>query len=427
MFLMNSAISTYAMPSPVHQDWLSTEELAALTPDVLHERAREIGQLAATFALEAEQNRQPADAVIDAVRKSGLIYHFVPNRFGGLEYDLQSFIDIILAIGEGCASSAWVTSFYIQHNFLLTQLPMQAQEEIFGQFPYFTAVGTGAPPGDAVPVAGGYRISGHWKYGSGSMHADWAQLMAAVRTDVGPARIRMFMLPMSEVEIVDTWQVDGLAASGSNDLIVKDLFVPEHRSADFEDMRAGQGLARELYDNPMYAIPIDVLLNISSSAPGIGAARGCVRFFQKRLVDRAPRDSAGQPQVKSSSLMRLGEATVTVETAETLLRDAADRVIALAKTGRLATSSERIRIRSQIAYAVELARKSVRIIAEGAGSSAHALSNPIQRALRDLNMMSSHAVYDKDSMYELVGKALASPDNESLSAHHSVAQIKARG
>ena len=109
---------------------------------------------------------------------------------------------------------------------MLAQFPEAAQNDIFGRQPYVIAPAAISPNGRAQVRDGGYLLSGRWQWGTGVMHADWILLAGIVE---GSGEMRMFILPRDEVEIIDTWQVDGMAGTGSNDMQVRDVFVPARR------------------------------------------------------------------------------------------------------------------------------------------------------------------------------------------------------
>lgn len=417
-----SASQPVVEPRGEHSDWLSSEELAELTPEVLVERVEALKPLIVAHAKEVEENRRPADEVIEALRKAGVFYHFVPKKYGGLELGLTDLVNVVLPIGEACTSTAWVVSFCIQHNFLTAQLPQAGQDEIFGISPYTIAPGTGAPPAQVSRVPGGYKVSGHIRYASGVVHSDWVQVVGAMPEEDGSVTAKFLMMPTSDVKILDTWFVDGLAGTGSHDILLDDVFVPEARAVNFDDLISGNGVGSKIYDNPLFKVPVDVLLNISSSAPGIGAARGMVKFFRESIRKKATKGPDGQPNHKLTSVMRLAEAELAAHTAETLLRQATSETEAAVSEGRVLGPEDRIRIRSRIGYAVHLARQAGRIIMDGAGTSAHQLGNPLQRQMRDLEVMASHRVYEKDTAMETWGKVYT--DSASASAikhHHSAA------
>ncbi|MEQ8311567.1 MAG: hypothetical protein RIA72_12800 [Sphingopyxis sp.] len=394
---------------PKGGDWLSREELAALTPEELVRRTTALKPLVAAHAAECESLRRPVDAVWDAIRKSGVFYHFVPRRYGGLEFDIDSFIDAMLPIAEGCASTGWVTAFCVEHNWMLAQFPEKLQDETFGgDFPYIIAPGATNPPGVAQPVDGGYRLTGRWKWGTGVMHADWVMITGMIPGE-DPPRQLFLMVPAGEVEVLDTWHVDGMIGTGSNDIRCENVFVPEHRVMDMGEMRMGCAPGATIHaHNPIYRMPMTPFLAITAAIAAVGVARSAVANFRERIGVRTMLGTTVKQVEKASAHMRLGEAAAKAEAAETILREVGRRNVALTEAAGagLVSNEDRIAMRAQVALAMELCRDAVRLLVEGAGSSAHMLSNPLQRAMRDINVMASHVVYDFDAATELLGRSL---------------------
>lgn len=392
---------------PKGDDWLSREELEALTPEELVRRTTALKPLVAANALECERLRRPVDAVWDAIRKTGCFYHFVPKRYGGLEFDIDSFIDAMLPIAEGCSSTGWVTAFCVEHNWMLAQFPEKLQDETFGgDFPYIIAPGATNPPGAAQPVDGGYRLSGRWKWGTGVMHADWVMLAGVVPGE-SPPRQLFLALPADEVEVLDTWHVDGMIGTGSNDIRCEDVFVPEHRVMDMGEMRMGCAPGAKIHaHNPIYRMPMTPFLAITAAIGAVGAARSAVDHFKERIGVRTMLGTTVKQNEKASAHMRLGEAAARTQAAEMILREVGRRNVALASQDGLVSNEDRIALRAQVALAMDMCRDAVRLLVDGAGSSAHMTSSPLQRALRDVNVMASHVVYDFDAATELLGRSL---------------------
>ncbi|MEM7020086.1 MAG: oxidoreductase, partial [Pseudomonadota bacterium] len=189
-------------------------------------------------AANAERDRRPVDAVMQAIEGTGAYKYFVPKRFGGYEYSLAGFMDIGLALGEACLSTAWVTTFCMEHNWLLSLFAQEAQEDIFGKQPYIIAPGVLAPNGKATPVDDGYRVTGRWQWGTGVMHADWVMVGAITpQADSDQLTLCMYIVPIDEVEVIDTWYVDGMVGTGSNDIALQDVFIPQHRMVNLADIR----------------------------------------------------------------------------------------------------------------------------------------------------------------------------------------------
>ncbi len=392
---------------PKGDDWLSREELEVLTPEELVRRTTALKPLVSANALECERLRRPVDAVWDAIRKTGCFYHFVPKRYGGLEFDIDSFIDAMLPIAEGCSSTGWVTAFCVEHNWMLAQFPEKLQDETFGgDFPYIIAPGATNPPGAARPVDGGYRLSGRWKWGTGIMHADWVMLAGVVPGE-SPPRQLFLALPADEVEVLDTWHVDGMIGTGSNDIRCEDVFVPEHRVMDMGEMRMGCAPGAKIHaHNPIYRMPMMPFLAITAAIGAVGAARSAVDHFKERIGVRTMLGTTVKQNEKASAHMRLGEAAARTQAAEMILREVGRRNVALASQDGLVSNEDRIALRAQVALAMDMCRDAVRLLVDGAGSSAHMTSSPLQRALRDVNVMASHVVYDFDAATELLGRSL---------------------
>jgi 3-hydroxy-9,10-secoandrosta-1,3,5(10)-triene-9,17-dione monooxygenase len=387
---------------PRNRDWLTRDELGRLTPQILAQRLNSLTTLVAHGALEAERLRRPVDAVWSAIRKTGLLYHFVPKRYGGLEFDLDSFINVLLPIGEGCASTAWVAAFCMQHNWLLAQFPEAAQDEVFSQFPYITAPATHSPPGKAEVVDGGFRLSGRWKWGTGVMHSDWVILGGLVASAHAPPELRFFLSPIEEVTVIDTWRMDGMIATGSNDIIAAEVFVPGHRTLRVGDLRSGNAFGPQLHRSWIYRLPMPLLAALAAAVAAVGAARASVHHFAQRI-------RAGDPKFseKPAALIRLAASKLEATSAERILRSAAKQATLLVQHSSSPVPLwERVEIRVNICYAVELSRTAVRRIAEASGSAAHSLDNPLQRAVRDLGVISSHALLDMDSVEEAYGRTL---------------------
>jgi alkylation response protein AidB-like acyl-CoA dehydrogenase len=384
-------------------DWLSKAEVADLTPEILAARVRALLPFIAGRAREAELLRKPSDDVWAALRKTGIFYHFVPKRFGGLEFSIEDFVRIMLPMGAACASTTWVATFCMEHNWTFARFGAQAQEEIYGAFPYITAPGLLFPPCELTPVEGGYRANGRLKWGSGIMHADWVIGTGMVKGD--KPQPRTFIVPAADARVVDVWHVDGMVGTGSNDAAFDNVFVPEHRSIDstISDLKM-PGLA--LHDSPIYRVPKMSFLALTAAIAPVGAALGAVDFYRSYMKNRIEKGGSAAHAERPVAQMRLGRAQIKVQTAEKLLYEAARRMTGFAEQGIDASPEQRMNLRVEIAYAVDLARTAVLELCEVAGSSAHFLDNPLQRAARDVSMMATHIIFDFDMVTEQSGRVL---------------------
>ncbi|WP_028660028.1 hypothetical protein [Nocardioides insulae] len=399
---------------PPGDDFLAAEEVAALTPEILVERTRALKPLVAGRAAVAERDRRPDDEVWSALRRSGYFYVFVPRRFGGLEFDPDTYISATLPIAEACPSTAWAACFSAEHNWFIAQLPEATQAAVWGATPFVNAPSLASPPGVAVPVDGGYRLTGHWKWGTGVMHADWILLNALEKVEGGAPIARMFLLRAEEATVLDTWHMSGMAATGSNDVVLDDLFVAEDHQFAIQPVRSGQGDGRAIHGPGLYGSPMLPNLCVTASIPALGAARQAVALYRERLSVHVKMGSTATSVEKPAAQMRLARADLLTRSAERTIRAAARENLTLGEIPEPEQTAERIRLRAEIAIAVQQCVEAVRTCCEGAGSSIHSLDNPMQRLLRDVQVMQSHVVYDLDVATELHGRAMVGLPPNSL-------------
>lgn len=402
---------------PAGDDFLTRAELDALTPDELIRRTTALRPLLEQHAAEAEQLRHPITSVWNEIRKTGCFYHFLPKKYGGLEFDVSSFLNAVVPLTEGCASTGWLVSFCMEHVWMFCQFPKEFQDELFatenGRVRYPVAPGVTAPPGKAVPVDGGYRISGRWRWGTGIMNSDWAMVIAAVPGDKD--RRQLFCaLPTEEVTVLDTWYIDGMEATGSHDLYLDDVFVPEYRTMNMADMRNGTGIGGQLYDNPIYRQPMTPFLGVTAAIAAVGIGRAALKTFQTQLEGRIIHGTGLRMADRPAAQMRLGHARVAIDNAELLMHAAVNRNVELAARAEPANFEERSHMRLRIAQAVQTCRAAVDSLVSAGGAGAHMRGNPLQRHLRDINVMSNHIMYDIDASTELHGRAMLGLEPNAL-------------
>ena len=202
------------------------------------------GSVAAVFAAEAneaERLRRPTDTAIAALVDSGVLRLMVPKRYGGLELDLDVYFEVALALSGGDASMAWVANFYLEHHWWFCQFPRSFQDEVFADGPTVLAPASLSPSGKAEKVDGGWKLSGKWSWGSGIMHASWVIVGGVGQAGAERREARFFAVPRCDVSVEDVWFIDGMAGTGSNDMVINDVFVPQDRAVSMTGMNTGYG------------------------------------------------------------------------------------------------------------------------------------------------------------------------------------------
>lgn len=376
-------------------------------------QARELVPLLARHAREAEERRRAHDAVIDALEEARLFSLLTPTRCGGRRLPLADFLETIATLGEGCLSSAWVCSFYAVHAWMVCLFEERTANEAL-RHGGLRAPGLVAPSGTARPVAGGFRLSGRWPFGSGAAHGEWALISALVRESdaAPPVGARLFLLPRADFEVIDTWDMDGMAATGSHDIATHEAFIPEHRALDVIQMATGTtpGAAR-FADDPLYRLPMPPLLAFVAAAPALGAARASLRDFLGGAQERQRSWARGRHFQRSAIQMRAARADMQLRCAELLMRQTAEELERLTPESPI---GERARLRMQAAWGLTLCHDIVQSLAEAAGAGAHRRDEPLQQRLRDLRVMRCHVIFEPDSTAEIYGRTMLGLDPETL-------------
>ena len=404
-------LETVVRHAPAPDDFLSPVELKALTAEKIIAATTALKPRLAARAREAEDQRRPIDELWDELRRSGYFYMLVPKRYGGLEADIDDVIDASLPIAEGCGSTGWVAMFALVHNRHMVGYPDEVLEELFGGGRYIVDAAATMPPGRAVPVEGGYKVSGRWQWATCITQADWVQVIVNIETPDGKPRVGAMLIPAREMRIVDTWDTIGMRATGTHDVVCEDVFVPE-RYLMPAMRRDGGGDGR--FDHPIYKVPLSPLLAFTVAVPVLGVARAAVAAYRERLVGHTKRGTDARQADKQAAQIRLGRADTKVAAAELLIRNAIKENLRCAREGGDGSIPFRNALRAQISYSAELCREAVLLTVEASGTSIHYQSNPVQRYLRDIMVMTSHIIMDMDVTMEQHGRSLLGLDPTTI-------------
>ena len=203
-----------------------------VSPEILLQRAREMVPVLASRARKTEELRRVPDETVAEMQAAGFFRVLQAKQYGGYEMDPQVFYDICMTLAEGCMSTAWIYGVIGVHNWQLACFDPRASEDVWGKDTSVLVASTYMPKGQVKPVEGGFQFSGRWGFSSGIDHAQWVLLGGLIfpADGKGPPEYRTFLLPRKDFEVIDTWHVMGLKGTGSKDIVVKDVFVPEYRT-----------------------------------------------------------------------------------------------------------------------------------------------------------------------------------------------------
>ena len=376
------------------------------TREELVQRAATLVPTLRERAAETEKRRQALPETIEDLKAAQLITVAQPMRYGGLGLDFDVVFDIAAELGRGCGSTAWCYGIWASHNWLVALFPEKAQEEYWAAGPD-TLSSTSFNParGKLEGADGGYQVSGQWDFSSGCDAAAWVLLLA-----VGPAGPRMLLLPRSDYKIVDTWFVSGLKGTGSKDIAVEEVFVPEYRTVAMADLREGRAPGRYVHDTPNQRIPQGSILPFALASPIVGMAQGAIDAFEHRMrYGSSARESNPLAELTSYHL-RLAESAAEVFAARAIMRQDCSDIMALARQDQTPDLSARARHRRDQAYVTRLCVRAVDRLFEASGGHSLYEDNAMQRFHRDAHAASHHVGLNWDIYAEQYGRVQAGLD-----------------
>jgi alkylation response protein AidB-like acyl-CoA dehydrogenase len=359
-------------------------------------------------AAQAEQERRIPEENIRALAASNLFRVLVPRRRGGWGAPIGTALMTAAEIARCCPSTAWVQMLLNVSSWTATLLPDLAQEEIFAPSSDGRVCGVLAPTSKAVRVRDGYRIEGRWSFASGCWHASWA--MVGIPIEDGSGKLvdtGIAYAPISEFTIEDTWFVAGMRGTGSNTLVVKDLFVPDYRILSVSRSIAGDYGVRSGANEPAdhYAyVPVLALVLIG---PLLGMATAVLDTVIAGAGKRGISYTTYARQVESSVVHhQIGEAALQIDSARLHAMRAAADIHEAGLAGRTMDYATRARVRGDCGYASKLLREAIDTLVSIAGAGSFADASPVQRFWRDANVAGRHAVITTMPNLELYGRAL---------------------
>ena len=346
---------------------------AALTPR-LAERAGEV-----------ERTREIHPDTVEDFWETGLWSILKPRRYGGLELDYGTVIDIPDRIARGCASTAWIYGNLISHDWMLPMWRAEAQDAVWKDNPRaLIASSLVATAGRARRVTGGFELSGRWPYCSGIDPSDW-MMMAAMIEDDGPRRPLWLVVPRASFEEIDTWHVSGLVGTGSRDVACEEIHVPDCMTLEPARTRGGPTPGTPHSPGLLYQLPVLGLFPHILLGPMIGIAQGAWDDYVAEIRERVSTYNASPLAGHTQIQMKVAEAAALIQAARLLAHDNIREAERIAETGRLPTVEEKVRWRRDGAWAAQNCVRSVQILQSAIGAAGNYLSNPFQRRFRDMH------------------------------------------
>lgn len=356
-------------------------------------------------AQDTEDARRISEESIKALQEAAFFKLLQPSRYGGLEAHPNDFYRAVRMIASACGSTGWVAAVLGCHPWQLGLFDDRAQQEVWGEDDDTRVSSSYAPMGRAKPVDGGFEFTGRWSFSSGCDHATWVFLGGLVLGEDGtPTDFRTFLLPRSDYRIDDVWDTIGLRGTGSNDIIVEKVFVPEYRTLSFMETGKCRGPGQEVNTGPLYKLPFASVFSCSIAVPVVGMATGAYDAYVTHTRERVRASTGGRAADDSFNQLRIAEAASKIDTAVLQIERNLDEEMRYATAGEKIPFPLRVQTRRDQVNATSAAIAAVDRLFESAGGRALKVGTPIQRFWRDAHAGRVHAINDPEKALVMYGQ-----------------------
>jgi alkylation response protein AidB-like acyl-CoA dehydrogenase len=370
----------------------------------LLDAARDLGPRVTTCADQIEQDRRLPEPLVAAIAEAGLFKMLVPGALGGSEADPETLLQVVEEVARVDGSAGWNVAVGAAAGVVAGFLPEDVAGEMFAN-PRACLVGSAVPaprsserpPDQALPIDGGFQVTGRWGFTSGCRNATWVLGLCPVNevlegTTTNSLRVRRaFLFPIADCRIADTWNVIGLRGTGSHEFAV-DAFVPAARSLPSHPVAPR-------HPGPLYAFAPALGSNgetahwanatiVAFAAVSLGIARGALDAFGE-LAGAKPRGKAllrDNPVVQA----QMGQAEATLRAARAYLIETIRDLWKTARETGGTTSSQQALLRLAGAHATARASQVVDVAWGAAGTSAIFIGSPFERRFRDIHTLTQN-------------------------------------
>jgi alkylation response protein AidB-like acyl-CoA dehydrogenase len=361
---------------------------------------------------EAERIRRLPDAVAQAFLERDVYRLMLPVEMGGAELDPLQQFDLTLEVSRTDASTGWNYSLATQAALLAGVLPPEDAREVFST-PYCGGAGSGPPQGRAVAAEGGYRVTGRWAWASGIHEARLVSGGCIVfdgdqprpGANGGPTVIQV-IVPIEQVEVLDTWLTGGMRGTGSTEFKLTDVFVPQSHAFGFFDRTPS-------LPHPLFRLPTSYF-GFALTAVPLGVAFATVAALKDLALGKSYPPPRGRMADQASVQHTVAKTEAMVEAATLAVRDAFARIWTDVCGAGDTSLEARARLRRAMVHAVDTAIEAVATCYREAGGSAVFEAAPFERALRDVNAAGAHAVFQRGMMEDAGRVALGLPPRMAI-------------
>ena len=376
--------------------------MPAVHPQI--QKARDLLPVIAAASPEHDDKRQLTRPVVEALIAGGFFSMLKTKAVGGMELRPSIFAQVTETFASVDGSTGWVVCQSNGCSTTSAYLSPEIAQEIFGWPGGIVAWGPPGSPYEATPVEGGYRITGKWRFMSGSQNATWLGAHLRIK---GTKEVKTFLYPKSSATFHDIWHTLGLRGTASNEYSVDDLFIPHERAIYRDDARNRRS------NSPLYRFTSNQLYSIGFGGVALGIARGTMDAF-RQLPREKTRRGAGKPMFENNVVQsHVAQSEARWRSARYFLHAAADEALETIEQQGEMEPDQRTRLRLASTWAIQSSREIVNTLYHDCGSMAVFEENPFERRLRDIHTVAQQG-QGRILHYETVGQIMLGLEPENI-------------
>jgi 3-hydroxy-9,10-secoandrosta-1,3,5(10)-triene-9,17-dione monooxygenase len=363
-----------------------------------------VGPVLRAHAADAERANRLSEEAVKALREAGLFRLGVPRPFGGRAAGLTASVEVIAELAKSCPSSSWVVAVSYGAQQIAARFAERTRRGLWADDPDQAFCGSlTSIAASAVRVPGGQIVTGRWGWASGAYQAVWAVLTMPImdeRNEVVDQGVAL--VPMSDLSIVDTWNMMGMRGTGTNTLTASDVFIPEERILSFAKVIQPAETIEANYRTSLGSLALTFVATMLGATEEVFDATMRVVAGDKPLSDSCYERLADAPSIRSD----IANARNLIDSARLHVLRSANWADAVVEGGAELDEVARARLRMDAGYASKALRTAADLLVNVGGASSLSATNPVQRYWRDIHTAARHPTITTELSEEIYGHAL---------------------
>jgi alkylation response protein AidB-like acyl-CoA dehydrogenase len=392
-----------------HAAWVDEHDAVGLSETgepALLGAVEQLAPVIRAHAQSAEIERRLSRPVVDAMLAAGLYRLWIPRAFGGLEVDPVTAFRVFEEVSRIDSAAGWNLQLSVAIAPFLAWISDEGAAEIFRD-PNVILGGTLNPPARAVPAAGGYRVTGRMPFVSGCHSCTWflapAQVIDGDQPRLNEAGVPLTLIvlyPAKDAEIIDNWNTLGMRGTGSHDVAITNVFVPERRTAPLVPLeRLGPAFQGPLYRHTIWP-SVAALATIAT-----GIARAALDEAIALAHGKTPAYTASRLRERPVAQSQIAQAEALLGAARAYLYESLRDTWPDTVRGRWITAAQKMKMQLAATHAVVASAQVVDLVHAAAGTTGIRNEYRLQQHFRDVHVITQHA-FISANRYESMGKVL---------------------